>query len=69
MTDATPYFDLATVALLREVLEDAWMRLPLRDRRTIARSLLGERILKAAAQGERDPKRLIKAALTDKLVA
>jgi hypothetical protein len=69
MDDTTPYFDLDTVALLREVLEEAWARVPLRDRRTIARSLLGERILKAAAQGERDPERLIDAALADELAA
>ena len=69
MKDCTPYFDLDTVALLREVLEEAWARVPLRDRRTIARSLIGERILKAAAQGERDPECLIKAALAHELAA
>jgi hypothetical protein len=69
MKDDAPYFDLDTVVLLRAVLEEAWARVPLRDRRTIARSLLGERILKAAAGGERDPERLIEVALTDELAA
>jgi hypothetical protein len=57
------YFDLDTVALLREALEDAWACLPLRQRATTSRSLLGEAILKAAANGERDRERLVEAAL------
>ena len=31
MKDDTPNFYLETVALLREALEDAWARVPLRD--------------------------------------
>ena len=69
MKDDTSYFDLETVALLREALEDAWARVSLRDRRTVARSLLGERILKVAAKGERDLERLIRAALAHELAA
>jgi hypothetical protein len=57
------YFDLKTVALLRETVEDAWACLRPEQRETISRSLLAERILKAAAQGERDPQRLLDAAL------
>jgi len=64
-----PYFDLSTVALLREALEDAWACVRPQDRERIARSLLAERILKAAAQGERDRERLIDAALADQLAA
>jgi hypothetical protein len=59
----TAYFDLKTVALLRETVEDAWVCLRPEQRETISRSLLAERILKAAAQGERDPQRLLGAAL------
>jgi hypothetical protein len=58
------YFDLDTVALLREALEDAWACLPLRQRATTSRSLLAEAILKSAAKGERDRERLIEAALS-----
>jgi hypothetical protein len=57
------YFDLKTVALLREAVEDAWVRLRPEQRETTSRSLLAERILKAAAKGERDPQRLLDAAL------
>jgi hypothetical protein len=57
------YFDLKTVALLREAVEDAWVCLRPEQRETMSRSLLAERILKAAAQGERDPQRLLGAAL------
>ena len=59
------YFDLKTVALLREILEDAWASLPPTQRATVSRSLLAERILKTAAQGERDRERLLDAALLD----
>lgn len=65
MENKAAYFDLDTIALLREVLEEAWARVPHRDRETIARSLLAERILKVAALGERDSERLINAAMTD----
>ena len=57
------YFDLKTVALLREILEDAWASLPPARRATTSRSLLAERILKTAAEGERDRERLLDAAL------
>ena len=69
MQTQRPYFDLSTVALLREALEDAWACVRPQDRERIARSLLAERILKAAAQGERDRERLIDAALVDQLAA
>jgi hypothetical protein len=57
------YFDLDTVLLLRETLEDAWDRLPPEQRATMSKTLLAERILKSAAAGERDPERLANAAL------
>jgi hypothetical protein len=59
------YFDLETVFFLRETLEDAWASLPPAQRATMSRSLLAERILKTAAQGERDRERLLNAALMD----
>jgi hypothetical protein len=59
------YFDLETVLFLRETLEDAWASLRPAQRATMSRSLLAERILKTAAQGERDRERLLNAALMD----
>jgi hypothetical protein len=52
------YFDPDTVALLRTTLDRAWSSLPAGEQAVISRSILAERILKAAAQGERDPDRL-----------
>jgi hypothetical protein len=58
-------FDLKTVALLREAVENAWASIRPEQRSEISRSLLAERILKSAAQGERDPERLRHAALME----
>jgi hypothetical protein len=64
MNSKTPvFFDLKTVTLLRETLDDAWACLPAEQRATTSRTLLAEPILKLAAQGERDPERLLEAAL------
>lgn len=52
------YFDSETVALLRTALERAWTSLPLSEQARTNRSELAERILKAAARGERDPEQL-----------
>jgi hypothetical protein len=49
------YFDPETVALLRTTLDRAWESLPASQQAVTSRSILAERILKAAAQGERDP--------------
>jgi hypothetical protein len=57
------YFDIETVLLLRETLDDAWASLRPEQRATTSKTLLAERILKSAAEGERDPERLIDAAL------
>jgi hypothetical protein len=57
------YYDLDTVALLRGALDDAWASLKPGQRATISRTLLAESILREAAMGERDPNRLIEAAL------
>jgi hypothetical protein len=50
-------FDAGTIELLRAVLDDAWSYLPA-GQTYVTRSLLAERILKAARDGERDPIRL-----------
>jgi hypothetical protein len=59
------YFDPDTVALLRTTLDHAWADLPSDPQAVISRSILAERILRAAARGERDPKRLRARALTE----
>lgn len=64
-TNKPAYFDLETVALLRETLDDAWACLRPEQRATMLKTTLAERILKTAAQGERDRKRLLDAALTE----
>jgi hypothetical protein len=52
-------FDIETVS----TLENAWASLRPDQRAMMTRSLLAERILKAAADGERDRERLFDAAL------
>jgi hypothetical protein len=52
------YFAPDTVALSRTTLDRAWVSLPAKRQTLTSHSILGERILKAAAQGERDPDRL-----------
>jgi hypothetical protein len=52
------YFDPDTVALLRTTLDRAWASLPQSQRAVTSQSILAERILKAAAEGERDPDQL-----------
>jgi hypothetical protein len=59
------HFDLDTVALMRETLDEAWARLHLQQRATMQKTALAVRILETAAQGERDPQRLLDAALSD----
>jgi len=68
-TEQPANFDLETVALLREVLEEAWLSLPLRQRATTSRTFLAEGLLKAAAKGERDRERLVDAALAGIAIA
>jgi hypothetical protein len=60
-------FNLNTVALLWEVLDDAWASIEPAQKAAMVQALLAERILMAAEQGERDPVRLREAALTDNL--
>jgi hypothetical protein len=65
MSDEPAYFDLETIALLRETLEDAWASLRPEQRAATFKTTLAERILKSAAQGERDRDRLLDAALIE----
>jgi hypothetical protein len=59
------YFDLETVALLRQTLDDAWASLRPEQQAKMLKTSLAERILKSAAYGERDPARLRDAALLE----
>jgi hypothetical protein len=61
------YFDPDTISLLRTTLDRAWASLPASRQLVISRSLLAERILRAAARGERDPDRLCALALSDRV--
>ena len=57
------YFDIETVSVLREILDDAWASLGPEQQGTMSKSVLAERILKSAAAGERNRWRLLDAAL------
>jgi hypothetical protein len=48
-------FDPETIDLMRSVLDAAWASLLPEQQASVSRTMLAERILKAAAQGERDP--------------
>ena len=66
MFDKAPLvYDPDTVALLRDALDDAWASLRPEQQATIQKTALAERILKSAAEGERDRKCLRDAALMD----
>jgi len=63
------YFDRETVALLRTSLDRAWASLRPGEQACMSQSVLAERILKAAAKGERDPDRLRARALMNDCAA
>ena len=66
MSDKPAYFDLETIAFLRETLEDAWASLrPEQEPATGQDHARRGAILKLAAQGERDRDRLLDAALME----
>jgi hypothetical protein len=65
MAQATTHFDIETISLLKKSLDDAWDCLPAERRATVPKSSLAGRIIKSAAEGERDPERLVDAALKD----
>ena len=56
-------FDPETVEILKRSLDDAWSQLTPDQRAQMSRSAMAERILKAAANGERDPIRLRTVAM------
>ena len=66
MAKVATRFDAQTIALLKVALDDeAWDRLPPKLQATMLKTTLAERILKSAAEGERDRERLREAALRD----
>ena len=65
MAKAAAHFDAETIALMKKALDDAWRRLPLKMQATMLKTTLAERILKSAAEGERNRERLRDAALRD----
>jgi hypothetical protein len=65
MAKAVAHFDTQTIAIMKVALDDAWDRLPLKLQATVLKTTLAERILKSAAEGERNPERLREAALRD----
>jgi hypothetical protein len=62
-------FDLETLKLLREVLDEAWERLSPIQRARIQKSDIALHILRHALGGERDPAKLWSAAVTEVIVA
>ena len=59
------YFDPATVSALGEILDEAWSRVPRERQTTMLKTTLAKRILKTAANGERNHERLLDVALRD----
>jgi hypothetical protein len=57
------HFDPEIIKIMRAVLDDAWAALRPHQQRELAKVHLAERILAAAANGERDPARLRARAL------
>jgi len=58
-------FSLDEVALLRAILDEVATLLPVAKRTTEAKTLLAQKILACAANGERDPVKLRSAALLE----
>lgn len=56
-------FDRITITQLRVVFDSVWTALDRKRRAEISQTVLAERIVRAAARGERDPERLRLAAL------
>jgi hypothetical protein len=63
MTQGSATYDPDTITLLKTVLAEAEQTLPVQWRSSEARVKLATGILKAAAEGERDPSRLRAAGL------
>ena len=58
-----------TLKILQSVLEDIWDSLRPEERARTTKTLVATRILKAAAQGERDPIRLRIEAMTGVVIS
>src|SRR5436190_7063710 len=56
-------YDPLTVEVMRVALNEAWREVREKDRNKFRQSDMAAKILQAAAQGERDPKKLKEAAL------
>ena len=65
MAKAPAHFDTETIALLKVTLDEAWDCWPRKLQATMLKTTLAERILKTAAEGERNRERLREAALRD----
>ena len=58
-------FDPDTLALLRQVLDDAWQGLSPKQQSRILKSDFAQTIVRLARHGERDPVRLRSVAVTE----
>jgi len=67
MTTTIAYYDPETIAVMKSVLEDSWASLRPDQQRASLKTDLAQRILAAAANGERDPTRLREEALAKSL--
>jgi hypothetical protein len=65
MAKAVVHFDAEAIAVMKEALDEAWVRLPPKIQATMLKTTLAVRILKVAAAGERNRERLRDAALRD----
>jgi len=63
MAKAAAHFDAQTIAVMKVALDEAWDRLSPKLQATMLKTTLAERILKSAAEGERNRERLREAAL------
>jgi hypothetical protein len=63
MATGGAYYDPETIDLLRTALEEAWGCLTPERQQSVLKTELAERILAAAALGERDPAKLRTHAL------
>jgi hypothetical protein len=57
------HYDPETLILLRKVLDEAWAALPDGSKSETVKSEMAQHILKQAANGVRDPVRLLASAL------
>ncbi len=65
--NASTPFDPETIALLKTALEEAWKSLAPHEQAKTPKSALPDRILKRVAAGERERKKVIRAALAEGL--